>query len=71
MKIQSLSPSFFTFDPELFQLADYYGEEDLKGRCVQQLKVLITDENVSKVYAASFLYNVKVSKTTTLPVTFR
>ena len=46
---------------ELLKLADYYGEEDLKRRCEQQLRFLITEDNFSQIYSASFQYNSKVS----------
>ena len=50
------------FLAELFRLADYYGEEDLKRRCERQLKLLITEENFSQIYSASVLYNFKVRR---------
>ena len=46
---------------ELFKLADYYGEEDLKWRCEQQLKLLTSVHNVCEVYSIAVLYSVKVS----------
>ena len=46
---------------ELFKLADYYDEDDLKRRCEQQLKVLITKSNVYRAYAASFQHKVTSS----------
>ena len=50
----------FLFLAELFRLADYYGEEDLKRRCEQQLRLLITKENFSQIYSAAVLYDFKV-----------
>ena len=46
---------------ELFKLGDYFGEEDLKRRCEQQLKLLITVENFSQIYMAASLHNSKVT----------
>ena len=34
------------FFSELFKMADYYGEENLQDRCVNQLKLLTTVNNV-------------------------
>lgn len=47
---------------ELFKLADYYGEEDLKRRCEQQLGILITEKNASVAYTVSTSYNAKVTR---------
>ena len=52
-----VDPVFVT---ELFKIADYYGEEDLKRRCVQQLKVLATKENFGSVYSVATRYNTQV-----------
>ena len=41
---------FFHF-LELFKIAGSYGEVDLKDRCVQQLKLLTTVNNVCDVYS--------------------
>ena len=49
------------FFSELFTLADYYEEEDLKGLCEQQLKVLVTPNNVSEVYSAAVELSSKVA----------
>ena len=45
---------------ELLKIADYYGEEDLKQRCGQQLKVLTTIENFGEVYSVAVQFSAKV-----------
>ena len=45
---------------ELFKLADYYGEEDLKSRCEHQLKVMITNQSVLEVYSLAVQHGSKV-----------
>ena len=46
---------------ELFKLADYNGEEDLKQRCWQQLKLLTTKDNVCDLYSIAVQYNGEVT----------
>ena len=46
---------------ELFKLADYNGEEDLKQRCEQQLKLLTNEDNVCDLYSIAVQYNVEVT----------
>ena len=62
------SPSLFcSILMELFRLADYYGEDDLKRRCEQQIRFLITADNFSQTYSASVLLDYKV-KVTSIPL---
>ena len=45
----------------MFELADYYGEENLKTHCEEQLRVLISVDDYTKVYATTVQFNSKVT----------
>ena len=47
---------------ELFKLADFYGEVDLKLRCGNQLEILLTVESACAVYAVAVQHDAKVTR---------
>ena len=47
---------------ELFKLADFYGQDDLKLRCAKQLENLLTLETVCAVYSIAVQLDAKVTK---------
>ena len=50
------------FVAELFKLADFYGQDDLKLRCAKQLENLLTLETVCAVYSIAVQLDAKVTK---------
>ena len=57
----SFYTSWLLFSVELIKIADKYGEQGLKQRCEQQLKLVTTKHTVCDLYSIAVGYNNKVN----------